>query len=193
MLLPLLTTGQLLHPPTPSSNTTSSGQPVLTPLGGSIGPPFFAHSYCVELKHFWLCAGLPQRLSPTKTESYLKTGLLSGSRGTLRCSLHICHIQFPLWPLLLTWAISCCFSLFDFSELSRLNENSDPFHVLPFLRLQMMSLTSVMWVIIYLKTTPVLQTTFLGKVCILWASRWFYLHAKLQCWWFNEQSFWPHS
>lgn len=84
---------------------------------------FFAYSSCVELKHFHLCTGFTQPLSPTKTESYLRAAFYSPifcSHKNLGCSLHTCtYISHCDFCFFLMWAMSCCFSLFDFSELSR--------------------------------------------------------------------------
>lgn len=171
--------------------------PILFPLGspswfpsGNIRPPFLN----ILADIFWLLASPrppPQlRQGLLRDEGCFQAMLHSGSWLSLS-QVFLVHMPstFPLRPfaylgnilLLIIW----------FSNFSRLNKDSDPFCVLPFFRLQMMSLTSVMWAIIYPKTIPVLQTTFLGKVCILSAPSLFCLLSKLECWWFSKKPFSP--
>lgn len=127
---------------------------------------------------------------PSWGRELLKAMLCSGSWPTLSLShVFIAHVPHTLPPSTCAFAYlgNILFLVIGLSGLSRLNKISHPFCVLPFFRLQMMSPTSVTWVITYLKTTPALRTTSLGKVCILSASRLFGLLAKLERWWFSEQ------
>lgn len=95
---------------------------------GSQRASFLVHSYCIVLKYFWLCPGLPQPATPTKTGSYLKTRAAFEQSYNLahgrpsRVDGYMCLVHFPLWPLLLIWATSCCVSSFDFLTLQDLTK-----------------------------------------------------------------------
>ena len=54
-----------LHPPTHPVKTLFPPAAFPDSFMGICGVSFFAHSYCVGLKHFLLCTGLSQLLSPT--------------------------------------------------------------------------------------------------------------------------------